>query len=76
MWMKHAEHDGIADLPDLPFWRAQGWEPTDGPPPEPDTLRDPGVEPPTEEDPETPPDAGSFAVQPDEADDDEEMTRG
>lgn len=41
MWMKNAETGGVADLPDLPYWRAQGWEPTDGPPPEPSTLRDP-----------------------------------
>jgi hypothetical protein len=75
MWMTHAETGGTADLPDIEFWRAQGWEPAGGPPPEPDTLRDPGVEPPPTEDPETPPDAGSFAVRP-EAEEDEEMTRG
>ena len=81
MWMKHTETQGIADLPDIPYWRGHGWEPTDERPPEPDTLRDPGVEPPTEEpeqpeDPETPSETGPFAVQPDEAGDDEEMTRG
>lgn len=76
--MKHAEHGGIADLPDIPYWRGHGWEPTDESLPEPDTLRDPGVEPPpteTLEDPETPPDAGSSAVRP-EAEEDEEIDRG
>lgn len=73
MWMKHAEHGGIQDLPDIPYWPAQGWEPTDERPPEPDLLRDPGVEPPTEEpeDPETPPSAGSSAVRPDAGDEKE-----
>lgn len=75
MWMKHAVHGGIADLPDIEYWRAQGWEPTDGPPPEPDLLRDPGVEPPTTEDPETPSETGSSAVRP-EADDEELTTDG
>jgi hypothetical protein len=41
IWMEHAEHGGRAQLPDLPFWRAQGWEPADGPPPEPDLTKDP-----------------------------------
>jgi hypothetical protein len=41
MWMQHTENGNYADLPDLPFWRAQGWEPADGPPPEPDYTRDP-----------------------------------
>lgn len=40
-WMKHAETGNFADLPDLPYWRGVGWEPTDDRPPEPDTLRDP-----------------------------------
>jgi len=40
-WMKHAESGGVADLPDLPYWRAVGWEPTDERPPEPNLLRDP-----------------------------------
>jgi hypothetical protein len=43
-WMKHAETGGFADLPELPYWRAQGWDPTDERPPEPDTLRDPQPE--------------------------------
>jgi hypothetical protein len=40
-WMKHAETGLLADLPDLPYWRAVGWEPTDERPQEIDTLRDP-----------------------------------
>lgn len=40
-WMRHAETGNYADLPDLPYWRGAGWEPTDERPPEPDTLRDP-----------------------------------
>lgn len=49
-WMKHTGHGGIADLPDTPLWRANGWEPTDERPPEPDLLTDP---PPTEPAPES-----------------------
>lgn len=40
-WMRHAETGNLADLPDLPYWRGNGWEPTDERPPELDTLRDP-----------------------------------
>lgn len=40
-WMKHTETGGVADLPDLPYWRGIGWEPTDERPAEPDPLRDP-----------------------------------
>lgn len=40
-WMKHAETGGLADLPDIPFWRGAGWEPTDERPPEPDPYTDP-----------------------------------
>jgi hypothetical protein len=39
IWMQHGEHGGRAQLPDIPYWRARGWEPTDGPPPEPDLTR-------------------------------------
>ena len=39
--MKHTEHGGLADLPDTPFWQANGWEPTDERPAEPDPYRDP-----------------------------------
>jgi hypothetical protein len=39
--MKHTEHGGLADLPESPYWLAQGWEPTDERPVEPDLLRDP-----------------------------------
>lgn len=67
--MKHAETGGIADLPDLPYWRGNGWEPTDERPPEPDLLHDP------EPDPEPEPEAtegpeessGPSAVQPENA---------
>lgn len=74
MWMKHAEHGGVADLPDLEYWRANGWEPAAGPPPEPDVLHDPALhDQPTEqpEATETPADVpGSSASE------DEEMTHG
>jgi hypothetical protein len=40
-WMEHAETGHRAQLPDMPYWRAQGWAPCDGPPPEPDRLHDP-----------------------------------
>jgi hypothetical protein len=43
--MKHAGHGGLADLPESPYWLAQGWEPTDERPAEPDLLRDPPPEP-------------------------------
>lgn len=57
-WMEHDKTGHRAQLPDLPYWRAQGWNPVEGPHPEPDLLHDP-------EDPETPsPEAGSSAVQP------------
>lgn len=54
MWMKHAQTGGIADLPDLEYWRAMGWEPTDERPPEPDLLRDPPTEAPAEKSPGLP----------------------
>jgi hypothetical protein len=44
-WMKHTGHGGLADLPDSLFWRANGWEPTDERPAEPDPYRDPPAEP-------------------------------
>jgi hypothetical protein len=40
-WMKHSGHGGLADLPETPFWLANGWEPTDERPAEPDPYRDP-----------------------------------
>jgi hypothetical protein len=51
--MKHAGHGGLADLPESPYWLAQGWEPTDERPAEPDLLRDPpsAAEPETTEAP-------------------------
>lgn len=49
IWMQHPETGGRAELPDIAYWRANGWEPTDdGPPPEPDLLRDPPPEAPPE----------------------------
>ena len=48
MWMQHKEHGGIAWLPDMPYWRNLGWEPSDTPPPEPDLTRDPEPAPPAE----------------------------
>lgn len=39
-WMEHSETGHRAQLPDLPYWRANGWSPCDGPPPEPDQTRD------------------------------------
>ncbi len=41
IWMRHAETGNVAELPDLPYWRGAGWEPTDERPPELDLLRDP-----------------------------------
>lgn len=59
-WMEHAATGHRAQLPDLPYWRAHGWEPCDGPPPEPDLTRD--------HEPETPAEPGFFhAPAPDEA---------
>lgn len=57
-WMVHTETGHRAQLPDTPYWRANGWEPCDGPPPEPDLTKD---------NEETPPSAGSLAVQPKKA---------
>lgn len=39
-WMEHVETGHRAQLPDLPYWRANGWSPCAGPPPEPDLTRD------------------------------------
>lgn len=79
IWMEHGEHGGRALLPDLPAWRALGWVPCDGPPPEPDLTRDP--EPPPQAVPEEPADddeapesPGLSAAQP--IDEEEELTDG
>lgn len=40
-WMEHEQTGHRAQLPDLPYWRENGWNPVDGPHPEPDTLHDP-----------------------------------
>lgn len=45
IWMQHTETGGLAELPDLPYWRGAGWKPTDERPAEPDLLRDPQPEP-------------------------------
>jgi hypothetical protein len=34
-WMEHEETGHRAQLPDIPYWRGNGWHPCDGPPPEP-----------------------------------------
>jgi hypothetical protein len=39
-WMEHAETGHRAQLPDIPYWRGNGWSPCDGPPPEPNLTRD------------------------------------
>ncbi len=39
-WMEHDKTGHRAQLPDIPYWRANGWEPCDGPPPDPDLTRD------------------------------------
>lgn len=61
-WMRHTVTGHFSQLPDDPYWQAQGWEPVDGPPPEVDRLHDPALV-----DPETPPEAGSSAVQPEKS---------
>ena len=33
-WMEHEATGHRAQLPDLPYWRANGWSPVDGPHPE------------------------------------------
>ncbi len=39
-WMEHAKTGHRAQLPDLPYWRENGWSPCEGPPPEPNLTRD------------------------------------
>jgi hypothetical protein len=80
IWMEHAETGNRAELPDLPYWRARGWAPTDGPPPEPDLTRDPlpHAEP-VEELTEPPEPPGVSDVQPvtaESAEEPEENDRG
>jgi hypothetical protein len=48
-WMEHDQTGHRAQLPDEPYWRAQGWSPVDGPHPEPDRYHDPEPEPPAVE---------------------------
>jgi hypothetical protein len=59
-WMRHDTTGHVAQLPDLPYWRANGWQPCDGPPPEPDLTRAPESEPPSS--------TGVSATQPQPAD--------
>jgi hypothetical protein len=40
-WMENPATGARAQLPDIPYWRALGWDPCDGPPPEPDLTRAP-----------------------------------
>lgn len=42
-WMEHNVTGHRAQLPDIDYWRANGWTPCDGPPPEPDLTQDPPV---------------------------------
>lgn len=72
VWMEHVEHGGRAQLPDIPYWRAQGWEPCDGPPPEPDLTKDP--EP--DEAPDVTPGLLDVQTAGEPATEDEELTRG
>lgn len=60
-WMEHEETGHRAQLPDEPYWRAQGWNPVDSPPPEPFLLRDPPDEEPAA-DAKTPSETGSSAA--------------
>lgn len=55
-WMEHDKTGHRAQLPDLPYWRAQGWVPVDGPHPEADYLHDPVLtpEPEAKQEPEKP----------------------
>lgn len=52
-WMEHEETGHRAKLPDIPFWRGNGWHPCDGPPSEPLLTHD--EVPPSEVDDEGPP---------------------
>lgn len=44
IWMQHDATGNHAQLPDLPYWRGRGWNPSD-PPPADDLLHDPTPEP-------------------------------
>lgn len=44
-WMEHEVTGHRAQLPDLDYWRANGWHPVDGPHAEPDRTKDPEPEP-------------------------------
>lgn len=40
VWMEHEITHGRQVLPNIEFWRANGWNPCDGPPPERDLTKD------------------------------------
>lgn len=48
-WMRHEETGHLAQLPDIPYWRARGWNPVDAPEPASNLPRDPEPEPPAVE---------------------------
>lgn len=74
VWMVHAETGGHAQLPDTPYWRANGWEPCGGPPPEPDLTKDPHLRDQPEEPTESPEvSSGLFAAT---TEDEGDVTRG
>jgi hypothetical protein len=53
IWMEHDITHGRQVLPDIEYWRANGWNPCDGPYPEPDLTKDPA--PPEDQPPEDEP---------------------
>lgn len=54
-WMEHNQTGHRAQLPNIPYWRENGWHPCDGPPPEPDLTHDEALKAPSTS-------AGSSAV--------------
>lgn len=49
-WMEHEITGHRAQLPDIDYWRANGWHPVDGPAPEVDRTKDPDLTEPSTED--------------------------
>lgn len=39
-WMEHSLTHARAQLPDIPYWRANGWDPCEGPYPEVDNTKE------------------------------------
>jgi hypothetical protein len=67
-WMEHEETGHRAQLPDIGYWRGNGWHPCDGPPPEPVLTRDTvEPEPETEDETPAPEEPGSSAAKPKKA---------